>query len=782
MQRNANNACSWIRGGLIACCLLLIPIDAGAFDVETQRQLADGLYSRGLYDLALDEYLRLSREVEDLDELDLVLYRIGESHRRLNNPQAAERFYIRVIREFPDSAYFDRASFRRAETWITRGRYLEGLNHFQALLEREDLTESLVAPALYYLGDASRRLNFIQQAVDAYQQAMETDPDSAFAAYAALDLASIYKQDPDQRHRVLPLYEGVAANPPTEAVAAEAFFQIGDWHFMQGDYAASAAAYEQLLSKHPDHERSREARLQAAWALYNIGRHADAARMAEAQVSAEPLPAQGAEWLYLLANSQRQLLRTENAEATYTRLIEAFPEHDWARIARYEMALLAFRRDEFATAIEAAEAIEPDAELEQDLFWLLAESYAAVGRDDEAVQYYRRVIDTDPTGPQAPGALYRLGRILQQRRDYVAAGRTYRQLVEAFPDDNLAPAALLAAAFSMVMADRLDEALADWAALIEAYPDHALAEEARYQRALALMQEGRQTEARAGFTSFTERHPDSAFAAEAWYWLAVLAQQDNDYAAAEAALRQALERDDIPAELHARIQFRLAVNLQRQDKAEEAADRLQQLIADAEAVSIPAALLDWLTRYRLVAEAYAKAETAARALAATDSTEAWQQIAWALIGQSLLGQDQTAEAVSAFERSLTFDARTRDGAEAAWTLGDIHIQQAQPESARPWFNQAAEWSSDDRLIDIRARSFFGLGQAAELEDDFRRAARYYLAVAIFFDDDNWVPRALSRGAAMLEQDGRLEEQKRALTELAERFPDWVDDEEGQEQR
>ena len=75
-------------------------------------------------------------------------------------------------------------------------------------------------------------------------------------------------------------------------------------------------------------------------------------------------------------------------------------------------------------------------------------------------------------------------------------------------------------------------------------------------------------------------------------------------------------------------------------------------------------------------------------------------------------------------------------------------------------------------MDIRARSYFGLGRAAEMGEDWNRAARYYLGVGILFDDPEITPESLHRAAIALGRAGRNEERARALEELKERYPKW----------
>lgn len=774
-----NNFAKWIYPCLLALALagLSAKVHADALPVTEQVQFADALYLRGLYELALNEYIRISREQPDFAEMDQVLYRAGESHRRLGNARAAERFYWRVVQEFPESDFSERAAFRRAEVLLLLGRDEDAYNLLTAFLEIPPTQPELIAAARYYLGEAARNMGRSDQAEALYEQVISEHSASPFAAYAALDLAAMWRDNPDQAGQAIELYQQVLDNPPTRSAAAEAWFQKADWFFLLSRFEEATAAYDQLLEDFGDTQRAAEAKLQASWSFYHVGRFADALKIAEAIVK-EDLPTDRAEWLYLLANLQRQLLRADEANATYTKLIEwEGPDGEWGKIAAYEKALMAFRRDDFDDVLELVSAIEPEEELRVDLQWLLAESYREVGRVDEAVQYYQALLDAEPAGELAPRALYRLAQILQNRRDFIEAARTYRQLASQFPADLLAPEAWMAAAFCFGMIDRWDDALLAWEALATEYPDHELVPEAMYQRALVYLQLDRLEDGKKAFQELLDSHVDSPWTADAHYQVGVMQQEAGDFAAAEESLRAALSAD--PASpLAEDVQYRLAVNLHQQGHIAEAADLLQELVPE-QGEQMPESLLEWLAAYRLQQEEYERVIEVTDALIQEGTVDSWRQIGHALQGHAWKALGDVDAAFSSFQSSVAQNAETRDGAEAALALGRLHLEQEETEDARTLFQEVARRATDT-WIDLRAQAIFGLGEAAELLEDDSSAARYFLAVGIIFDDEEWVPAALQRAAAALERQGRTEEQKQTLAELAERFPDATEPVNGEE--
>lgn len=738
-------------------------------DVTEQMQFADGLFARNLYELARDEYLKLSRLPEGVERLDMVLYRIGECYRRLDNPAVAERFYLRVLTEFPSSDYALRAEFRRAEIFVTQGRYLDSINLFRALLAKE-LPTDLAASARYYKGYSAKRLQIVAEAEADYRAVMKDYPSSPFADYAALDLADLIKSDPERAREALALYQGVLDKTGTPKVLAEALFQSAEWNFRAGDFAKSAALYDRLLREYPKQPRASEGALQAAWAYHNAGRYADGLALAARAVEDASFAEHRADWLYVLANCQRQLLRADEARATYGRLLEEYPKHELVPVASYEKALIAFRQNEFEQAVKDAQAILPGKTVQQDLYWLLAESYAALGREDEAVQNYRLLLEHYPDSDQAPKALYRLGRLLQQRKDYPAAQRAYHDLVSQYPKDEFAPASLLASAFCAAMDEQFDEALSDWDTLIKDYPAHALAEEALFQKGLTQMQMGREKPARTTFDAFLKKYAESRFAAEAHYWRGILMEQEDRQVDAEKSLRAALTANPEVA-LAERIRYRLAMNLQRQGKDDEAADLIEGLLDTPAQKNMPPSLLEWLVAHRLELGQNEQAVAVARRMTERADTPAWKQIAWSLYGRALMRTDATKKAVAALERSLKEDAHTREGAEAGLFLGDLKLEAGKYEEAAAHFERAAEAAASDDLMDVRAKSYFGMGQVAAAREDWAEAIRYFLSVGILFDDPTLTPESLYRAVDALEKAGRTEESARTREELKQRYPE-----------
>jgi TolA-binding protein len=167
----------------------------------------------------------------------------------------------------------------------------------------------------------------------------------------------------------------------------------------------------------------------------------------------------------------------------------------------------------------------------------------------------------------------------------------------------------------------------------------------------------------------------------------------------------------------------------------------------------------------------ADAATVARHLGATGEDAAWQQTGWCLAGRASLAAGQAAPAEEAFRRALALDANTRYAAEAALRLGEIVLEAGKVNEAEDYFRRAGDLASDPSLLGIKARAYAGLADTALAGDDAAGAARYYMSVAILYDDPDLVPRCLFRAAEAFGKLGQAEARANALQELTERYPD-----------
>ena len=741
-------------------------------------QFANGLYARGMYAFAIREYQSFLDTPGVTEGLDTAHFRMGECYREIGKLIEAEQAYRKVFGEFPESAFRMHAGFKRADIFMQLKRYDDAIGLYDVVLGMKPPSE-VAAASLYFQGLAYLKSGKPDKAGANFGMLRSQHKSTRYHAYALLELGQLHAQaaaadvaaggkaDKDVEQAVA-FFKTVADRPPTDRIGAEALFQVAELHFRTRNFAASAEAYRNLLGKYPNDSRTTEARLQAAWSAHNAGLYVEARAQADGAVKAELDPPD--EWLYLLANSQRHLVQNDVAVQTYDRLLGQFAESRYAEASRYEKALCFYKMGRFKDAADEARKVILSEKLKKDVCWLLAESFAALNDSDGAIQYYQLLYREFPDSSVACDATYRLAHHLQLRKEYQQAAQFYDAVAQRFPERDLAPKALFAAAYCLVQGNMHAEAARDWATLIQKYPKHELVEESLYQKAMSEVRLKRDKDAMASLHELQRRFPGSGFMPESHYWLGMLLKGTGKLEDAATSLRASLKGGP-KQELKRKAEFHLAGVLQKQGKDEEASVLFQTLVDSPLKDKFSAPLLEWLSAYHFDKQRYSQAADAARLLVNSNTEPEWQQIGWCLLGRAENSQGHADAAQDAFTRALKVQAATSFAGEAALRLGELKLTAKDLPSAKVYFERAAALSSGDALLGVKARAYAGLGRTARALKDDEEAARYFMSVAILYDDPALVSECLAEAGQAFARLGRDEDRKMAMQELRERYPD-----------
>jgi TolA-binding protein len=754
-----------MKFGWTTACLLLIAaaLRAASPEETAQLQFGDGLFRRGIHDMAIREYMVFMEKYPESASADAVWFRSGECYRAMGNRLAADRAYSRVA-AMPGSAHRFRAVLRRAELAMDAGQDESAAGMLRGLLAESPPAE-VAADATFRLATALEKLNQPEAAAAAYDRVVRDYAASPFHPYSLLALGGLAVAGQGGDSRAEPLFLKATEKAPEPRVGAEAWYQLGALYYRGSNYVRSAFAFDQLFIRYGSDVRVAPARLQAAWAYHRAGRHADTVKLADEVLAAREAPMDG--WLYLAANSERQLQRYAPAAARYETLMKQFPESPYAARAAYERALALFAGNQFQEAVIQARAIPPDSGMADQVCWLLAESYVALKDENQAMQYYRLLADSHPKSPLAPEALYRLGEMLKKRGEEWNAAECYRAVFTRYPASPLAARGLFAAAYGAAKAGKREDAARDWGRFLAAFPDHELAIDALYQKAVAESQLGRNEQALETYGLLLKRFPKNQYAAEARFWSGVLLESAGKFEDAARELRAALAAD--PADNTARqARLRLAIVLFRLAQYPESAELSQAIIATPVRDELPPGLLEWLAEYRLKGGAPDKALEAGRLLASGTREAAWVQIGRTLAGEALRKLGKNGEALAEFQAAVAAAADTPSEPRAWLNMGEMALADNRPVDAGKAYGEASRLAGSHE--GIRARATFGTARALEAAGDSEGAVRFYLNVALLYQDPDLTPESLYKAAAGFKKQNRGKEAADLLAELKNLYP------------
>lgn len=744
--------------------LLLLPwLALAEAPPEDRVRLADGLFARGLHDLALTEYQTLLDEYPAFEGRATLLFRAGESARALNRDERASALYREAVSVGGDTPAAHRARLRlldqayRADEFSTARRRAREL----LALSPEPL---LAASALHTLGAASLRLEDVEGAREAFTRLVASYPDDPVAAYAALSLARMEPPGSEARRE---WYRAVVRNPPNPEMEVEGLWGLARLESDLGNTTEAANLYKRLWDEHPGRSRVRQGALHIAWAFFQDGRHGAALEVAS-QTPDERKADHLDSWLYLEAVSLRETGEPDAAIARYQRMLEETPGSRFRAPAAFDLALLLSQRGEHEKVLPLARDLMTLPDRRADAFWLLAESARLAGEHGDALNWYQALARMEEEPERAADARWQRALLIRQT-NRPAAAEVFRDFARRHASDPRAGAALRAAGSLFLERDERDTAISMWAEALSKEPDASEAPELEYQTALLLMAREDTREAIRRFRSVVERDPPVPRRGEAAYWLGTLLDQTRA-SGAETALRLALEHD-LPRDKSLRAKFRLGAMLRRDGDDEAAFEAFLPLLTSPGNAGVPDSLLVWMNLHvrdhgegdtrRAVAEAMVKDTRRA------ETRELGHYALAALAAE----QGRHAEAARNWRAGLAFESETPESAEARLRLGDALLETGANAEAAEAYGDASRLASRLNLEDLHARALLALGKTHGRMGAWEESARFYLGMAVLYDDPERSPAALHAASEAFDKAGRADDAARAREELRRRYPE-----------
>ena len=355
--------------------------------------------------------------------------------------QEAQRFYA-------EGAY-DQAIAEYSEVSRVRSRVLE-VDRVQVVVDEESYP--LQEAAAYQIGNAWSKL---YEEYDRF--AAESRSAARRAEYRALADSSFAL--------AIAAFRRVISTAGNEILKVQAHGRLIDLYFTAEDYPDVIIASREMIAAHPDDPHVIVAYYNTGWAYYETGRFARAIESFQNLLARFSTGYRADRSLFQIGECHREREEYEEAIAHYRRLVER------QRIGELtDEELLQMKREKLAGLVDET-ALELAAKAEIRVGTCLA----SLGRFDEGLQAYQRVIDLFSTERQLVEEAYlRMADLHQARGDETAALRTYRVAIDESQDRTLRARIQYALAERLFSQGGYERAIQEYRIYLQGYGDIAL--------------------------------------------------------------------------------------------------------------------------------------------------------------------------------------------------------------------------------------------------------------------------------------------------------------------
>jgi tetratricopeptide (TPR) repeat protein len=737
----------------------------GAANPLEQLDFANGLFSRGLYDLAISEYQHFIEQSPEDENAHKAYFGLAESYFFKEDHEPAASAYQTYISKFPQTPPVQIAWLRLGQIQFALKKYPEALE----LLKKVDtgtLDAGLFQTLEFYQGRCLFEMAQYDQAMQHFQKASQdgTSKEYTFQSLLFLADAMVKSQDLDA---ALAGYQKALEKAANDEERSWAGYKIGEIQFLKSDYRAAIESFNLFIAQFPGHELKSQAVANLMSAYFNVEDFKSVEAVFAQNFGKDDQLRFDYQTMYVLSNAylrQFQLVKALEAinhalaieglqapqlTSAYAKKVEIL-----IKLKGYQQALDIIQKD-----------LAPLAKGNDELLFFEAESYYGLSQYHAALSTYEKIINENPQSRFMEEAKW--GRALTLK----ALGESSQALalLEEFSVQSTREALKEGAIYNTILLcaemDENAKAIELIGRYLQQYPQGPHAEKVLYLKATLHAKTGDHEQAVAAYRQYISDFPEAPLIAEVRFLLAYSLQAAGKIEEALASYRSIHSAPDDKYR-YSSLKNSLGIHIENNDP-EQALIALKQIMEEFKDNDLSVATYIWVGQKFIDAKKYPQALQALE-LVPLEKASAQQKAAVAYFkAEALFGNKEHQKAVEQYDMAISMPES--DDFKNAAKVGKANSLQAMAlfEEAGTELENIVESNPQDEVVSLHAR--FHLGEIEEAQGNLDAAIKYYLLVAVLYDDQQYVPQALFRAGELLEKLQKPAEALKAYGELKERY-------------
>jgi TolA-binding protein len=735
---------------------------------KAELAIADGLYIRKLYDLAVPEYEKYLGQFPGDSGRPSAMFRLAACYWALGQEDSALNIYRRLVDEVGTGEFVGSAAFRLASNAFDQKDFQNAAPLYGKAYENAKSPE-IKLTARYYQAKCLELVGKKGDANLAYADVAKTPGKNPYRDAARLSLA-YFALENDQKQQALDLFADLGNDAAKPAVKAEALTRAG---ILAADLKQKDKAdqfFKAAIALNAEGKWKEVAELEEMKLQYEGDRFSqvlDSYAKSANTLGDETRPSV----MLLVANSYRQLGKQQQALALYNDLIRIYSNTQEAYDARYQrlVSLDAIKDPTLVTEVDAYLATAPGRQRADKAKLLKAQALFQQKRFEPAARLYLELANSSLADPYKADCFYAAGFSFLQLNDNQSAIHAFTGLIDKYPKHPMTSKAILKRGLLFQEAKNLPAAINDLNRIISNYPGSPESETALLQKGLTLGQQGDYPQMTATFRDLLKKFPNSTGAAQANYWIGWAAFEGKRYNDAIAPLLNARELS--PDEFAEKTTLRLILCYQNLQKKEEAAKEVDEFIQkDPQHTSMVLDVCRWL------GSEYFNTNNSAQAakyfgLVTKDADPAKiDKGIWLNSAKSLNALKNYPDAISAATHYLEQATEPPERAQGFLVLSSAQLGAKDLDGATKSAEQALTLQPEGRM---NAEARMLVGDIESARGNYENAARSYMSVAVLYEDPDFTPRALEHAYDAFQKAGNEPQATKTLSELKTRYPNYT---------
>lgn len=382
--------------------------DTSGYRKDAMLRYADCLFMQKEYPEAAEAYRDVLTDYFDVNDI-YPYYQAAISSGLAGDMARKTALLKHAEKAEPSSPFYAEALFELGRSYVVTGNEAQAVVCYKNVI-RNVKDSTFVARSLIELGMIARNMSRYEEAVGYYSTVVEQMPYSGYADDALLAIESIYRSLNEPQKYLDYIGRIGKASIKTEDEREMMIFSAAEQIFLTENYQKALLSLQSYIDGWPQGTEVQKAYFYMGECYRNLGKPDQACDCyAEAASSGEGDIAEIA--CLNFASLSFSLQRYEAAYQAYVSLADMAAVDNNIHVSKVGMMRSAYRAKMYPEAAEAAVEVKDDSRSDRDMVreaeYVLAKSYLAMSRRDEAYDIFRKLSEW-PATPEGAEAVYLL--------------------------------------------------------------------------------------------------------------------------------------------------------------------------------------------------------------------------------------------------------------------------------------------------------------------------------------------------------------------------------------
>lgn len=727
---------------------------------------ANGLFQRGLYQMALEDYKQFIEKFPDSKYLHEAYFGLAESLFVLKKFQQSVAGYKKYLKLSKDRKNLNIARLRLGQVFDLLGNYDQSLKYL-IKVKPDSLSDEFRQMFYFYAGRSYKIKGEDKKALAHLKKAISLKETEYFIL--ALDEIADILSEQGKYQVALEFYEQVLKRANSKPVMSFALYKKGQMQFLSKQYSDSMQTFQIILRQYPKQDLIPDVMANYLLSMFNLEKYSEIVSTFDTWDKFISSDAKFFNVYYITARAYKRLKQFKGAQRLLDAAvaIPAVSKKDKQKVF-IKRAEIFMAQEKYKQALSVIEnELLTQAEDQAYIKFLQAETYYQLKNYEKSHSVYGNIRKNFADTVYASEAAYGMACSQYRLKNFEQSRNLFLDYFKQALDSQKRQDALFKVIFIEEKLDLTQDAIEHCVNFLASFNQSKRAEQVLFQMGKLYSKRDDYDQSVKVFKKFIDQYKGSKRIREAYFFLAYNLRRSDNLDDA-MGYYQNVTGEGFKDELSYSALRDMAVIYFNQGKEDAAARVFDKIITEFDNQDIKLKVYLWLSKYYLDRERFKELLKVLVKIDKNGQANQRSDVGY-FKAEAYRGLGDFKGAVPYYNNVLSLGVQREFFAASLIGKGICLIELRQFPEAKGTLNTALLKFPEDNTVAMRTR--FELARLEEVKGDFTASSKLYMLVAILYQDVQYCPKALFKAAQIFEKLNEPQRAKKAYREIISNYPD-----------